>query len=930
MTFCTVGTIVAKRSVRMPFATVEVPKTQLASSVQLANPDSIAAIARAIPHGKFFRVGDQRFLVKGVTYGTFAPDGTGYQLPPLECVERDFALMSSYGINTVRVYTEPSRELLDCAAAHGLRVMVGLPWAQHVAFLDDADLQRGIRRDIRAAVQRLGDHPAVLLFALGNEIPASIVRWHGRERIQQFLREVYDEAKAAAPDCTLSYVNYPPTEYLDLPFLDVHAFNVYLHDEGNLRRYIARLQLIAGNKPLLLAEAGADSIRHGEDEQAALTSMQLRASFAEGAAGAIAFAWTDEWWRGGYEIDDWAFGLVDKARRPKRALAAVTKLFAEAPFSQETQAQWPKVSVVICAYNAASTLEDCLSSLDCLTYPNFEVVIVNDGSKDATGDIARRHPSMRLIEVPNGGLSRARNLGLAEATGDIVAYTDADVRVEPDWLTYLVQPFLTRGVVACGGPNVVPADDPWLARAVALSPGGPTHVMLDDHIAEHVPGCNFAVRREALLAIGGFNPIYLRAGDDVDVCWRLQARGWKIGFSPSALVWHHHRPSIKAFWRQQVGYGEGEAWLRPHHPDKFVGRKAVWRGRIYSALPFVQSLSRTRIDAGVWGTAAFPSVYHPGAHPLTMMPHAAGWLAISVALLMAGLIVVAIQGWGLAGGLSASLGAFGLLTTFAKCVRHACATDTRQLPLLPGRSPRISHAVVRAVIAWLHFVQPLAREAGWFRGRFAAAEEVASQPAPAAAQPRTRPVVSDLRLALNAIIGRSIDIRYWGETWTSCETLLTSALRQLRGLRLAGHIAVDDGWQLDRDISLPVGAWAWLDLRGVVEDHGSNKRLLRVRHRVRLTPLGIVAIALILAAVWSTIVVREGMGIEGVVLLLVTVAIASLRGLSQLSRTIGASQQAWARAADDAEMAPVPVRPPAATISAAVECQRQRPSDVLI
>ena len=152
---------------------------------------------------------------------------------------------------------------------------------------------------------------------------------------------------------------------------------------------------------------------------------------------------------------------------------------------------------------------------------------------------------MRVIDIPNGGLSAARNVGLAEATGEIVAYTDADTRVDRDWLTFLVQPFLTSDVVGSGGPNVVPADDPPMAQCIARAPGGPTHVLLDDRIAEHVPGCNMAFRRDALLAIGGFNPIYLRAGDDVDVCWRLQARGWKIGFASAALVWHHHRSSVE-------------------------------------------------------------------------------------------------------------------------------------------------------------------------------------------------------------------------------------------------------------------------------------------------------------------------------------------------------------------------------------------------
>src|SRR5439155_22061840 len=327
--------------------------------------------------------------------------------------------------------------------------------------------------------------------------------------------------------------------------------------EPELRAYIARLQHIAGHKPLLLAEAGADSIREGESGQAEITAMHIRVAFEEGACGAVAFAWTDEWWRGGHPVVDWSFGLVDRDRHLKPAAAAVSAAFADAPFPAGVQRTWPRVSVVVCAYNAADTIDDCLSALERLTYPDYEIIVVNDGSRDRTGEIARQHPRVRVITTPNTGLSAARNVGLAEATGQIVAYTDADTRADRDWLTYLVQPFLTSDVVGSGGPNVVPPDDPPMAQCIARAPGAPTHVLLDDRIAEHVPGCNMAFRRDALIAIGGFNPVYLRAGDDVDVCWRLQARGWKIGFAPSALVWHHHRTSVKAYWRQQVGYGEG-------------------------------------------------------------------------------------------------------------------------------------------------------------------------------------------------------------------------------------------------------------------------------------------------------------------------------------------------------------------------------------
>src|SRR5580765_3438333 len=113
---------------------------------------------RIVTEGKFLRAGDERFLVKGVTYGTFAPDADGYQFPPLPQVAADFRQMATLGFNTVRTYTPPRRELLDAAAREGLRVMVGLPWSQHVAFLDDRALKHTIRREITARVSELGDH----------------------------------------------------------------------------------------------------------------------------------------------------------------------------------------------------------------------------------------------------------------------------------------------------------------------------------------------------------------------------------------------------------------------------------------------------------------------------------------------------------------------------------------------------------------------------------------------------------------------------------------------------------------------------------------------------------------------------------------------------------------------------------------------------
>ncbi len=820
-----------------------------------------AAAGRIATDGKFLRLGEERYLVKGVTYGTFAPDASGYQFPGRQQLADDFRLMASLGLNTVRTYTAPRRDLLDEAWRRGLRVMVGLPWSQHVAFLDDRHLRRQIRRELVSQIRELADHPAVLTFALGNEIPPGVVRWHGRVRIENYLRWLYEAAKEASPGSLFTYVNFPPTEFLDLSFFDLCAFNVYLHHEAALRAYLARLQHIAGTKPLLLAEAGADSVREGEAGQAEITSMHVRAAFEEGACGAIAFAWTDEWWRGGQPVEDWKFGLVDRNRDPKPAAAAVAAAFANAPFPPDKQATWPKVSVVVCAYNAADTLDDNLASLENLTYPNYEILLVNDGSKDGTGEVARKYRRVRVIDTPNQGLSAARNVGLAEATGDIVAYTDADTRVDRDWLTFLVQPFLTSDVVGSGGPNVVPPDDPPIAQCIARAPGGPAHVLLDDRTAEHVPGCNMAFRRDALLAIGGFNPIYLRAGDDVDVCWRLQARGWKIGFASSALVWHHHRASVKAYWRQQVGYGEGETWLMAHHPEKFLDGHMLWHGRIYSPLPFVRSLWGTKINAGVWGTAAFPSVYRTDVHPFAFLPHSIKWQVLSSVLMVAGVIVAATAAHRWASILLLATGLVGVAATVAKNLAYALRSEIDSLPGVgPGsRSGAIRRLLVRvwyrSAVAYLHFLQPIARLRGRIRGVLAPPEVALPE-----ARPQTsrgpRPSLGEMRRALLLITGSVTEDRFWSETWTSAERVLSQLTDWLRQSHALRTIEIDEGWSDDRDVSAFVGRWAWFDVRALVEEHAGGKALLRISTHLRPTSFGIVSaiglgVALLVGAIYG-------------------------------------------------------------------------------
>ena len=116
---------------------------------------------------------------------------------------------------------------------------------------------------------------------------------------------------------------------------------------------------------------------------------------------------------------------------------------------------------------------------------------------------------------------------------------------------------------------------------------------------------------DRLRAIGGFDPVYTKAGDDVDVCWRLQAEGDQIVFAPAAMVWHHRRSTVKAYLKQQRGYGEAEGLLKRKHPEKFRGFRddLSWMGRIYTRAGLGLKVGEPIVHYGVFGTGLFQTIY---------------------------------------------------------------------------------------------------------------------------------------------------------------------------------------------------------------------------------------------------------------------------------------------------------------------------------
>jgi O-antigen biosynthesis protein len=788
------------------------------TSVETAPVQAVSAGEQTQPglrprvSGKFIYVGEKKLYVRGVTYGTFRPNSGGDQFPGCEIVAGDFALMAANGLNAVRTYTVPPRWLLDLARKCGLYVMVGLPWEQHVAFLSDRQRVRSIEERVREGVRACAGHPAVLCYSIGNEIPAAIVRWHGRRPIEKFLGKLCRAARSEDPEGLFTYVNYPSTEYLRLGFADIFCFNVYLEERSALDGYLARLQNLSDNRPLLMAEIGMDSRRNGEAKQAQALDWQIRATTSAGCAGAFVFAWTDEWHCGGHEIEDWDFGLVTRERQPKAALRAVRDASARSPLRSEQSL--PRISVVVCTCNGSRTLRDCLSGLSKIDYPDYEVIVVDDGSRDNSAAIAREFGAT-VISTENRGLSSARNTGMEAATGEIVAYIDDDAYPDPHWLSYLAAMFHSTTFAAIGGPNLAPPGDGSVAECVVNAPGGPVHVLLSDTEAEHIPGCNMAFRKSHLQAIGGFDPKFRTAGDDVDVCWRIQERGWKIGFSAAAMVWHHRRNSVRAYWKQQRGYGKAEAQLERKWPEKYnaVGH-IKWAGQLYGKGLTRMLGRRQRVYHGSWGRAPFQSLHESTPSLLTVLPTMPEWYVVILGL--AGLSALSLLWPKLIAVLP-----FLLMAAGATVWQAVLSAAQASFPSQPRA--RLTRMKLYALTACLHLLQPLARL--WGRARHGLTAF------------RLRgPRGMNLPFPMNNVI--------WSENWRSPE----EALRLLaRSLREGGAVLVHGGECERWDLESRGGTLGAARLFTTVEEHGEGKQLFRFRCVPRFSPEGVIAITLLTA-----------------------------------------------------------------------------------
>jgi hypothetical protein len=307
-----------------------------------------------------------------------------------------------------------------------------------------------------------------------------------------------------------------------------------------------------------------------------------------------------------------------------------------------------------------------------------------------------------------------------------------------------------------------------------------------------------AFYRDALASVGGFDPRYRAAGDDVDVCWRLQDAGHKLGFSPAAMVWHHRRNSVRAYWRQQRGYGRAEALLERKWPERYNRAGHLeWAGRLYGrGITRPPAGARWRVYHGMWGGALFQRLYGPTWGTTASLPLMPEWY-----LVLGVLACLSVLGafW------APLMLAIPVLTAAASVVLVQAGMSAREASYPTKATTRRRRIGRWALTALLHVIQPMARLRGRL-GHGLTPWRQRAQDAVALPLPRQKTV--------------------WCEQWRE----LAERVAAVESALVASGVAVLRGGDWDRwELEVRGGLLASVRMRSTIEEHGSGRQLLRVR-----------------------------------------------------------------------------------------------------
>lgn len=229
---------------------------------------------------------------------------------------------------------------------------------------------------------------------------------------------------------------------------------------------------------------------------------------------------------------------------------------------------YPKVSIIVPVKNGASKIRDLLDSLMHVDYDKdkLEIIVVDGCSTDGTKEIVSRYP-VKLLTEEKPGVNAARNTGIKNSTGEIIAFTDHDCIVPSDWVKKIVEN-LRDPEVGCVGGQILRYNNDFLARYADESIIPVMRIFKKKTVLSRIGspvyypvGCNFAVKREAIEKTGFFDERFEYGFDELEFAERVCEKGYKIVLTPEITIKHKHRSTLSELLKQAFRYGQGGGLL---------------------------------------------------------------------------------------------------------------------------------------------------------------------------------------------------------------------------------------------------------------------------------------------------------------------------------------------------------------------------------
>ena len=514
-------------------------------------------------HGKFLSRDGGKFLIKA----TRLPDLVGtLDLNEKLVLRRRLDELVGGNVNTLILTEGQAETVLGVAGQAGLRALIEIPIDPR-GLIAPGNLQTAIAR-VTKTIGLLRGYPALMGFLLDCATEDCAMQSTGfdllRNELAVLVRTIHEshgnelvgfERPADTPGSALSDTEHARRIGNRLPektISDLGEDLTYVKlprvEAADLGAAVASLHRLAAARPLV--------IEFGEDIPGQVEMVAH--AFGLGAAGIVVPAMRP---------------VASSCWQRARIQGGEEDLlpFAQLGDSVPLPAATPMVSVVVLARDDEPTITACLESIGRLHYPNCEVIVFDDGSRDATANLAASIAGPRPIRIVRGrreGFGAACNAAMRLARGQFIAFTRADCIVDADWLAFGVRVILETGLDGCRGPIYPTAAAAGIATRAIASLARPITVESQDW-APLLVHRNMIVRTAALSAVGGFDERFVDGGGDADLAARMVEAKLTLDWSPAGFVWRCGSASVGEFYRRRIRHGRAQALLAIKHPGFF-------------------------------------------------------------------------------------------------------------------------------------------------------------------------------------------------------------------------------------------------------------------------------------------------------------------------------------------------------------------------